>query len=150
MANTYANLMIHYIFSTKNRNPLLAESFRDQVFRYMAGICKDEDMHPIAIGGMANHAHALVGLPPRISVSRGIQLIKGLSSKWVNNRFITDRSFAWQSGYRAFSVGVSQREATNRYIHNQEQHHRTKTFREEYLEILDLHNIDYDRAYVFD
>ena len=146
MTNTYANLIIHYIFSTKNRNPLLADSFRNQVFRYMAGICKDEDMHPIAIGGIANHAHALVGLPPRISVSRGNQLINGLSSKWVNDQFITDRSFAWQSGYGAFNVGVSQLEATKRYIHNQEQHHRTKTFREEYLEILDLHNIDYDRA----
>lgn len=150
MANTYANLMIHYIFSTKNRKPTLADTFRDQVFSYMAGICKDEDFHPIAIGGIENHAHVLVGLPPRISVSRAVQLIKGLSSKWINDRFITDRSFAWQSGYGAFSIGVSQLDATKIYIHNQEKHHRTKNFREEYLEILDLHNIDYDKAYVFD
>jgi REP element-mobilizing transposase RayT len=106
-------------------------------------------MKALAIGGTTDHIHALLSLPGMMSFSKAVQLIKGGSSKWINDTFPTSRKFAWQEGYGAFSVSASQVPKTIAYINNQKEHHRKKTFQEEFLELLTKHGIEYDQRYVF-
>ena len=103
-------------------------------------------MKALAIGGAADHVHILVSLPPTISVAKAVQLLKGNSSKWIHETFPKLRSFEWQEGYGAFSIGVSALDATVRYVRNQAAHHRTKSFREEFLTMLRRHGFDYDES----
>jgi len=148
MANSYSKLYIHYIFSTKHRKPTIEPKFMNRLWRYIAGTARDTNMEPLAVGGISNHIHALIILPPTLSVSDGIQILKGSSSKWINDHSFTKVTFRWQSGYGAFSVGYSQLDQTISYIRNQKSHHQHKTFKEEYLEILEYHQIDYNPDYV--
>jgi len=101
-------------------------------------------MKPIAIGGVADHVHMLVSLPPTLSVAKALQLLKGNSSKWIHETFPKMPSFEWQQGYGAFSIGVSGIDATASYIRNQTEHHRTRSFREELVAMLRKHGFDYD------
>jgi putative transposase len=110
----------------------------------MAGIAKQNGFHPKSIGGVADHVHLLLGLPPRIALARAIQLIKGGSSAWIHLNFPELRNFAWQEGYGAFSVGISQVPETINYIEQQVEHHRTRTFQEEYLSFLKGHYMKLD------
>ena len=106
-------------------------------------------MKAMAIGGTADHMHLLLSLPSMMSFAKAVQLIKGGSSKWVHEAFPKHRRFAWQEGYGAFSVSASQVPKTVRYITNQKEHHRKKSFQEEFLELLNKHGIEYDSRYVF-
>jgi REP element-mobilizing transposase RayT len=106
-------------------------------------------MKALAIGGTANHLHALLSLPGMMSFAKAVQLIKGGSSKWVHDNFPELRKFEWQEGYGAFSVSASQVAKTIAYINNQKEHHRKKTFQEEFLELLKKHGIEYDPRHVF-
>jgi len=106
-------------------------------------------MKALAIGGTTDHIHVLLSLPGMTSFSKAVQLIKGGSSKWINDTFPTPKKFAWQEGYGAFSVSASQVPKTITYINNQKEHHRKKTFQEEFLELLTKHGIEYDQRYVF-
>jgi len=149
MANTYICLNIHYVFSTKNREPMIDKDVRDRLWAYLGGIAKTNKMKALCIGGTDNHIHALLSIPATISVAKGIQLLKGGSSKWVHETFDHHEKFGWQEGYGAFSVGISQVDDTIAYIHNQEQHHRKRTFKEEYLAFLQKHSIEYNEQYVW-
>jgi len=106
-------------------------------------------MKALAIGGTTDHLHALLSLPGMMSFAKAVQLIKGGSSKWINDTFPGAKKFAWQEGYGAFSVSASQVPKTIAYINNQKEHHRKKTFQEEFLELLTKHGIEYDQRYVF-
>lgn len=99
---------------------------------------------------MADHAHILLSLPSTIAVAKAIQLIKGGSSKWIHDEFPEHRGFAWQEGYGAFSIGIGQTDTTMRYIRNQAEHHRRRSFQEEFLAFLQRHKIDYDPRYIWD
>lgn len=150
MGNTYTSLYIHYIFSTKNRLPLIVPEMQDRLFPYMTGIAKQNNMKALAVGGMPDHVHILLSLPATISISKAIQIIKGNSSKWINENFDTSGLFSWQKGYGVFTVNISILQDTVRYIQNQAVHHRHKSFEEEYLDFLKKNEVVYDERYVWD
>ncbi len=151
MANSYTQVYIHYVFSTKNRQDLILPKFENRVWQYIGGIAKEKNMKAIKVGGIANHIHALISINPTISISKTIQIIKGSSSKWMNDAFYDEnRIFRWQGGYGAFSVSESMLPKVIKYINNQKEHHKHKSFKEEYVALLKKHNIDYDEQYVFD
>jgi putative transposase len=149
VGNTYTSLYIHYIFSTKNRLPLIVPEIQDRLWPYMAGIAKKNNMTALAVGGMPDHIHILLSLPATLSVSKAIQSIKGNSSKWINDTFKTSNPFSWQKGYGAFSVSISILQDTVRYIQNQAVHHRRKSFEEEYLDFLKKNEVVYDERYLW-
>jgi REP element-mobilizing transposase RayT len=149
MADTYTSLYIHSVFSTKNRQPLISAEIQSELWPYIGGIAENNKMKAIRVGGVTDHLHILLSLPPTISVSKAIQLIKGNSSKWINEKFDTRGKFQWQRGYGAFTINISMIETTIRYINSQQEHHRKKSFQEEYIEFLDRHHIEYDERYVW-
>ncbi|MCP4066374.1 MAG: IS200/IS605 family transposase [Gammaproteobacteria bacterium] len=150
MASTLTNLLYHSVFSTKNRGKLITEQLRDELYRYIGGIIKEAGGLSLEIGGMSDHLHVLARFPPRISISDMLQNIKGGSSRWVSNEREPRLDFRWQKGYAAFSVSPSQVPKVKHYIRTQDAHHKEFTFREEYLILLDRHEIEYDEQYVFD
>jgi putative transposase len=115
----------------------------------MGGIARENKIKPIAIGGMTDHAHLLISIPQSIAVAKAVQLVKGGSSKWLHETDSPIRNFAWQVGYGAFSIGVSQVNEVTAYIARQEEHHRIRTFQEEYLSFLKEYKIEYDERYVW-
>ena len=149
MAHSYTNILIHYIFSTKNREKIITEKFQERLHPYLGGIARENNMRALAIGGVEDHVHLLVSLPPTLAVAKAIQLIKGGSSKWVHDTFPNLNKFKWQEGYGAFSVSVSQVENTIAYILGQKEHHRKKTFQEEYFTFLRKHNVEYDQRFIW-
>ena len=150
MGNTYTSLYIHYIFSTQNRLPLIVPEIQDRLWPYMAGIAKNNNMKALAVGGMPDHIHILLSLSATISISKTIQIIKGNSSKWINENFDTSDHFSWQKGYGAFTVNISILQDTVRYIQNQAVHHRRKSFKNEFLDFLKKNEVVYDERYVWD
>ncbi|WP_417611722.1 IS200/IS605 family transposase [Owenweeksia hongkongensis] len=148
MANTYTQIRIHIIFSTKNRNPLIPEAHREEVERYMTGIVGALNQKLLAIYCMPDHAHLLVGLNPDISVSELVQKLKANSSKFINQKEWMDYGFAWQKGFGAFSYAKSQTKQVVDYILNQKEHHKKMSFEEEYLGFLEKFDVDYDSKYV--
>jgi putative transposase len=149
MANSYTNILIHFIFSTKNREKIITEKFQERLHPYMGGIARENNMKALAIGGVEDHVHLLISLPPTLPIAKAIQLIKGGSSKWVHDTFPALKKFKWQQGYGAFSVSVSQVENTIAYILGQREHHRKKTFQDEYIAFLKKHNVEYDQRYIW-
>jgi putative transposase len=149
MANTYTSLHYHIIFSTKNREPWLAPDIEQRVWAYIGGVARAHKMTALQVGGIEDHIHALVSAPATIAPSQIAQFLKGDSSKWIHNEFPSLRSFAWQDGYSAFTVSKSSLAEVVRYIQNQREHHRKKTFQEEYLEFLQKHGIEYDERYLW-
>ena len=149
MANTYTQIHIQFVFAVKHRDGLIHASYKDELYQYIAGIIKNHNHKLLAINGMPDHVHVFIGMRPTQSISDLLQDIKGSSSKWINEKKFLKVKFEWQEGYGAFSYSKSQSNAVIDYIKNQEQHHAVKTFREEYLEFLELFEIDYDERYVF-
>ena len=122
---------------------------QERLWPYMGGIARENKVKALAIGGVEDHAHLLLSMPSTMTISQAMQLIKGGSSRWVHETFPEHRGFEWQEGYGAFSIGISQAEETKRYIANQQEHHRVKTFEEEYIAILEKHGIEYDPRFVW-
>ncbi len=150
MSNTYSQINIHCIFSVEGRANLLRDEFRLELFKYIAGVMRENNVFSLAVGGWTDHVHVFFELPTHKTVSEIMRIVKTSSTKWINsNRFVAGK-FSWQSGYAAFSYSKRQRDGVINYIMNQEEHHRTKTFREEYIEFLELFNIDYDPRYIFE
>jgi putative transposase len=149
MANTYTSLHYHFTFSTKNREPWIAEEIENRVWAYIGGIARHHKMTALQVGGIEDHVHALVMAPPTLSPSEIAQYLKGESSKWIHEEFPKFRLFEWQDGYGGFTVSKSQIPDVIAYIKNQREHHRKKTFQEEYLELLKRHGVDYDERYVW-
>jgi putative transposase len=148
MANTYTALNYHIVFSTKNREPWLTESIRERVWPYLGGIARENGMKALEVGGVADHIHILLSVPASIALSKAVQLIKGGSSHWIKDTCPNMTAFAWQDGYGAFTVSESQIDAIRDYIQRQPEHHRTKTFVEEYRAFLERHHIDFDERYL--
>jgi REP element-mobilizing transposase RayT len=150
MPSTYTNLLYHIIFSTKERRRFINPKFQNELHPYIGGIIVDIGGEPIEIGGVADHVHLLAKLPASVSVADALRLIKTNSSKWAGERPDLVRTFAWQTGYSAFTVSKSQSGTVQKYIQNQEQHHRKKTFKQELVLLLEKNEIEYDRRYLWD
>jgi REP element-mobilizing transposase RayT len=150
VGHTYANLVFHAIFSTKERRPLIHDSFRPHLHEYMGGLARAEFRGALTIGGTDNHVHGLIVLPPNLSVSDALRKWKGLSSKWVHETFPHEADFGWQEGYGAFSVSQSNVPEVAAYIRGQPEHHKKMTFEEEFVVLLNRHGIQYDPRYVWD
>jgi putative transposase len=149
MANTYTSLHYHVIFSTKNREPWLVRDIEHCVWEYIGGIARTHKMTALQVGGVEDHIHALVTAPPTIAPFQIAQFLKGESSKWIHEEFPVMRSFAWQDGYGAFTVSKSNIPEVIAYIQNQREHHRKRTFQEEYLDFLRKNGIEYDERYLW-
>lgn len=149
LSHTYAKLHYHCVFSTKDRRALIKESIRERLYAYVGGILREHKSQLIAVGGTENHIHLLVDLPATLPVSDAMRLVKANSSKWIRETFATHQSFAWQTGYAAFSVSSSAVPDVTRYIQRQAEHHRTATFEEEFVEFLRRHQVEYDERYLW-
>jgi putative transposase len=149
MAHSYISALYHCVFSTKERCKTITEDLESRLWPYLGGIARENKMRALEIGGIEDHVHLLLSIPSTLSIAKTMQLIKGGSSKWVHDTFPEHNKFEWQEGYGAFSVGISQVEDTRKYISNQREHHRTKTFQDEFVAFLDKHGIEYDPRYVW-
>jgi len=150
MAGTFSQIYIQYVFTVKGRENLLQKPWRDEVFKYIAGIIKGKNQKPIIVNGVVDHVHIFVGLNPSMSISDLVRDIKNNSSNFINEQKFIKGKFAWQEGYGAFSYAHSQIENVYQYIANQEGHHKKKSFKEEYLEFLQKFDIDYKPEYLFE
>ena len=140
MPHSYVSILIHCVFSTKDRKPSIPANLQNKLWPYIGGIARTNKFRALAVGGMIDHVHALISIPATLSVAKAMQLIKGGSSKWINDH-LPARSFAWQDSYGAFSIGVSQIDDTIRYITNQEQHHAKLSFADEFKSFLERHGM---------
>ena len=144
-------LLYHVVFSTKERRQFLKEDeFRNYVWSYMAGIVNNLEGQSLRIGGYFDHAHLLIRIPSKIAVSDFVGKVKANTSKHINENGNLQRRFQWQDGYGAFTVSMSKEGSVSRYIDGQLDHHRKKTFQEEYLHMLDIHEIEYDPKYLWE
>jgi REP element-mobilizing transposase RayT len=148
MAHTYSSIYFHYIFATKNLQKIIKDDLRKRLWAFMGGIARKNDMDALSIGGVEDHVHLLLSLPTRISISKAIQLIKGGSSHWIHTAFPQYQDFRWQEGYGVFSVSRSRIDNLQKYIKTQREHHRMRSFREEYVAFLIKHGIKYDNRYI--
>ena len=149
MSHSYACLLTHTVFSTKDRAPLIADECRERLFPYLGGIARELGAKALAIGGPADHVHVLLSLPPALCVADALRDLKANSSRWIHETWPERRDFAWQTGYGAFSASESYREAVARYIREQQDHHRHVTFQEEFVALLKKHRIPYDERYIW-
>lgn len=150
MANTYSQINIHCVFAVKKRENVIDKSFRDDLHRYMSGILKNDNAFPLAVGGWLDHVHVLFELHPDSKISDLMRMLKASSAKWINDNQLVKGKFQWQTGYSAFSYARSQRNDVINYVMNQEEHHRTKTFEEEYLNMLQKFEIEFKDEFIFE
>jgi REP element-mobilizing transposase RayT len=150
MPSTYTNLLYHIIFSTKQRQRLITNDFKEELYRYIGGIIRAEVGIQIEIGGIEDHVHILAKFKPVVAVSQMLAKIKANSSKWINETKKIATRFSWQEGFAAFSVSESQVPTVREYIRNQEEHHRRQSFQDELLALLERHGIEYDPRYLRD
>lgn len=148
MAATYLALHYHIVFGTKDRMPLISSSWRPRLHEYLGGTVRGLGGTPEAIGGVADHIHLLVGLKSTHCLADFVRDLKKSATSWVRDTIEHGDKFSWQNGYAAFSVSVTSRKAVREYIGNQEEHHRTKSFREEWIAMLDKAEIPYDPKYL--
>jgi len=148
MANTYTQIHIHAVFAVQNRISLIQKQWQDELYKYISGIIANNGHKLLQIGGMPDHVHVLFGMRPIQSLSDLMQDIKGNSSLWINQKRLVRGKFSWQEGYGAFSYGKSQIDKVVKYIQRQEFHHKKRDFKEEYLELLKLFEIEFDERYI--
>ena len=149
MANTYTKIYIQYVFAVKNRECLL-KSNDEKLQKYISGIIANRNSKMLAINNMPDHIHILISQHPSYSISKMAQEIKNNSSKMMNDEKWFSHKFNWQAGYGAFSYGRSQTKAVKKYIFDQQAHHKKHTFKDEYLQLLKIFEIDFDKKYIFD
>jgi len=137
---SYTSILVHYVFATHERRPLISDELQPKLWAYMGGIARTHGVKALAIAGMQDHAHLLLSLPATITIAKVVQLIKSGSSKWMNDQK-RRKWFEWQEEYGGFTIGVAQKEVTIRYILNQAQHHTRKSFDDELKIILKRHGI---------
>src|SRR4029077_14404315 len=150
MPQSLGKVILHIIFSTKNREPWLESDVRPRMHAYLATVCRDLGAELVRVGGVVDHVHIVTMLPRTVTQAQLIEEIKKASSKWIKTLDARYRGFFWQRGYGAFSVSPSQLHAVLQYIETQQEHHRTRTFQEEYRELLRRHGVDFDERYVWD
>ena len=150
MPQSLARLHIHLVFSAKNRERIITDDVRSPLHAYMATVLQNLGCAPVLINSVEDHAHLLFDLARTISISQAVEDVKKSSSKWIKTQGPEFAGFAWQAGYGAFAVSESNVETVRAYIANQREHHRTKTFQEEYRAFLERHNVAFDERYVWD
>ena len=146
MSHTYAQNVVHVVFSTKARHKTIDSEFRSNLWTYITGICRKLDIYVHSVGGMEDHLHLLIQIPPVLTLSKAVATIKANSSRWANDE---GHKFAWQEGYAAFSVSASVIPVVIQYIQNQEEHHKKMDFDAELVALLKKHGIEFDPKYVF-
>ncbi len=149
MANTYTQLYFHIIFAVKGRTNLISKKWKEELYKYIAGIISSKNQKLFIINGMPDHIHLLISAKPTCNLSDLIRDIKSNSSKWVNKKQFILRKFEWQNGFGAFTVSQSQVPKIINYIKNQEVHHQKKTFKKEYTDFLKAYKIDFKPEYIF-
>jgi REP element-mobilizing transposase RayT len=150
MAHTFTHLLTHIIFSTKNRRPLLDADLKARLFPYLGGIIRAHDGKASIINGPMDHVHILASLAAKHSLSDLMRELKADSTGWIHKNFPNQKSFAWQTGYGAFSVSHSNLAEVEKYITNQEEHHRRVSFQEEFVVFLKKHEIQYDERFIWE
>jgi putative transposase len=150
MANTFTQIYIHLVFSVKGRQNLIHQKWKEELYKYICGIVSGKEQKVYAIGGISDHIHILVSIKPNITISDLVRDIKTNSSKWINEKQYVNGKFQWQEGFGAFSHTHSKLDVVIAYINNQEEHHKQKTFKDEYIGFLKKFNISYDEKYLFD
>ncbi len=149
MPNTYTQIHLHFIFAVQNRASLIQKEWKDRLHQYITGIIQKNNHKLLIINGMPDHIHIVAGVRPSQSVSDLLQDIKGSSSKWINDNKLVKGKFQWQEGYGAFSYSKSALPKLIEYVKYQEEHHKKKTFLDEYREFLKAFEIEYDERYIF-
>lgn len=150
MSHTYSKLLLHYVFSTKERRPLIDAAWRERLYAYISGIVREQGAQLIRAGGIDDHVHLLIEAKTTHAPADLIRFVKAGSSKWINDERLAAADFAWQIGYGVFSVSRSQLEAVTSYIDGQAEHHRRQTYQEELLAMLERHGIEYDEKFLWD
>ena len=150
MADTYTKIYIHVIFTVQGRQNLIDNQHKDELHKYITGIIQNKKQKVIAINGMPDHIHILIGIKPDIALSDLMRDVKANSSKFINEKRWIAGKFNWQEGFGGFSYSHSQLDSVANYIKNQEEHHSRKTFKDEYLEMLKNFDVEYDPKYIFD
>ena len=149
MAGTFYQIYIQFIFAVHGRENLLHKSWRDEVFKYMSGIIKGKNQKPIIVNGVSDHVHVFVGLRPSIRICDLVRDIKNNSSRFINEKKFLPGKFEWQDGYGAFSYSRSHIDNVYKYVENQEAHHKKRTFKEEYFDLLKKFEVEYNEKYLF-
>lgn len=150
MPNTYTQLYIHLVFAVKGRASLISKQWKEELYKYICGIVNQKKQKIYAINGMPDHIHILISMKPDVSPSDIVREIKANSSKWINEKGFVKGKFQWQEGFGAFSCSQSHTDATIKYIEKQEIHHSKKSFKEEYLDILQKYNVEDEEKYIFE
>ncbi len=150
MPNTYTKLYAHVVFAVRGRESLISGSWQQELYKYISGIIKEKKQKLYIINGMPDHLHLLISIGPDIPLSDLIQDIKASSSKWINEKDFVKGKFYWQEGFAAFSYGESQLPVLINYIKNQEEHHKKKSFKDEYLKLLQSFKVDFNERYLFE
>ncbi len=150
MPGTYSRLLYHVVFSTKGRVQAIAPAIQQRLYEFIGGIVRGEKGTTYQIGGTRDHVHMLIRWRTEESVATLMRNIKSRSSLWIHQTFGDMKTFAWQTGYGAFTVSQSQTEAVSAYIRNQTEHHRGQSFKDEFVALLRAHNIEYDERYLWD
>jgi putative transposase len=149
MANSYTQIHLQLILAVRSRKGVINPAWEKELYRYISGIIERNNHKLLAINGVPDHLHILIGMRPSQSLSELMQDIKTNSSKWINKKGFVSGRFGWQAGYSAFSYDRTAIKNVIRYIDNQKEHHGVTTFKDEYLGLLKEHNIDYDERYIF-
>jgi REP element-mobilizing transposase RayT len=150
MANTFTQIYIHIVFSVKQRVSLIQNEWREELHKYITGIIQNKNHKLLARNTMPDHIHILIGMKPDASLSELVRDIKANSSKWINEKKFLKTKFLWQEGYGAFSYSHPQLDEVIHYIKEQQEHHKKRTFKEEYMSLLKKYDVPYDPKYVFD
>ena len=150
MANTYTQLYFHIVFAVRGRENRISADWKNELYKYISGIVANQLQKMMIINGMPNHIHILVGTKPTCNLSDLVRVIKANSSKWINDKKFGNTRFEWQKGFGAFTVSQSVVDDVINYIKDQEAHHKTKSFQEEYIDFLKAYKIEYKNEYLFD
>ena len=150
MAGTFTQIYIQAVFAVKGRQNILRKPWRIEVFKYMAGIIKNKGQKSIIVNGVGDHVHTFIGLKPSMAISDLIRDVKNNATNFINDQKLVQGKFEWQAGYGGFSYAHSQLDTVYKYILNQEEHHRKKKFREEYIELLEKFEIPYEERFLFE
>jgi REP element-mobilizing transposase RayT len=150
MPQSLSKVYVHLTFSTKNRHPLIDANIKTSLWEYLGGICRGLECNPVQIGGVSDHVHILCLLSKKIAQMKLIEEVKKQSSKWIKTKGAQYAGFYWQDGYGIFSVNPTETDVVTNYIKNQEEHHKRRTFKEEFVLFLKKYKIDYDEKYLWD
>ncbi|WP_027419628.1 IS200/IS605 family transposase [Crocinitomix catalasitica] len=150
MANTYTQLYFHIVICVKSRRCLIAEDWEVELHKYMTGIITNRNQKLMIINGVQNHVHLLIGTKPDCNLSDLIRDVKSHSSKWVNEKGFLNKKFEWQLGFGGFTVSQRGVKYVIKYIENQKEHHKKKSFKEEYIALLEHYEVEYKKEYIFD